>query len=352
MKCRLFANVLIMLVLAACWNSSVAPSREISTAPQIIEPHGESTPKLSSPTSSVNPTKPESKRQIRYAHFQDEQHGYIVTSGQKQTSDGWHWADHMLFYTEDGGEHWTERSRLLMTDINSITFSNLEHGWIGATDGLYRTHDGGKTWTKMDVSGIMQVNRVQVFDPSHLFLSGYKDKTGLWGSAALQSDTFIRTENGGQSWEPILSPCEKTNDNWRQILHFSTISSGEMVCNGEPATAMSERSYFQSMDSGKTWSLVSKPKIESGHANDLFFFDVKRGWLATNRGGLSETTDGGKTWTWIHPPVDVEYATSPQFFSEQSGVAIFGGYGDAALYRTKDNGKTWTKIYPSESKEN
>lgn len=134
-------------------------------------------------------------------------------------------------------------------------------------------------------------------------------------------------------------------------MHFATVSSGVMVCNGEPATALSERSYFQSTDAGKTWSLVNKPKIESGHANDLFFLDEKRGWLATERGGLSETTNGGKMWTWINPPTDVEYATAPQFFSEQSGIAIFGGYGDSELFKTKDNGKTWTKLYPSESGE-
>ena len=351
MKSRLIAIVLFVLVLAACENSPITPSREVSTAPATTKPRGESTPVISSPTPFVIPGKPESKRQIRYAHFLDEKHGYIVTSGQKQASDGWHWANRILLYTEDGGKHWMDRSSLLMTDINSIAFSDIEHGWIGATDGLYQTNDGGKTWGKMEVSGIQQVNRVQAFDQSHLYLSGYKDKTGLWGSSTLQNDTFLRTENGGQSWGHILSPCEKTNDNWRQILHFATVSSGVMVCNGEPATAMSERSYFQSTDAGKTWSLVNKPKIESGHANDLFFLDEKRGWLATQRGGLSETTDGGKTWTWINPPTDVEYATAPQFFSEQSGIAIFGGYGDSELFKTKDNGKTWTKLYPSESGE-
>ncbi|KRF09912.1 WD40/YVTN/BNR-like repeat-containing protein [Paenibacillus sp. Soil787] len=275
LKSRLISIVLLILVLTACKNLPVTTTNEVSTVPATTKPPGEDTSVVFSSTHPLThaPTKPETKRQIRYAHFLDETHGYIVTSGQKQASDGWHWADHKLLYTDDGGTHWADRSSLLVTDINSITFSDLEHGWIGATDGLYHTIDDGKTWAKLSVSGMQQVNRVQAFDQRHLFLSGYKDKTGLWGSATLQNDTFLRTENGGQSWEPVLSPCEKTNDNGRQILHFATVSSGVMVCNGEPATAMSERSYFQSTDAGKTWSLVNKPKIESGHVEDLFFLD-------------------------------------------------------------------------------
>jgi photosystem II stability/assembly factor-like uncharacterized protein len=112
---------------------------------------------------------------------------------------------------------------------------------------------------------------------------------------------------------------------------------------------MSERIYFSTSDAGKTWSLVNKPKIESGHAIDLFFLDEKQGWLATERGGMSYTKDGGKTWTWINPPTDVEYADAPQFFSKHNGIVIFGGYGDTALYRTKDGAKTWIKLYPSDS---
>ena len=57
-----------------------------------------------------------------------------------------------LFYTEDGGETWQERTLPLGGAVN---FQDAEHGWTAggpAGDQLYFTGDGGRSWERPELN--------------------------------------------------------------------------------------------------------------------------------------------------------------------------------------------------------
>ena len=83
---------------------------------------------------------------IRFFDFINESHGWAVVSKQKPAETGWHWSDHQLLQTKDGGENWTEVAKLNFRDITHLDFINEKKGWIGTPGGLFVTDDGGVHW--------------------------------------------------------------------------------------------------------------------------------------------------------------------------------------------------------------
>lgn len=89
------------------------------------------------------------------------------------------------------------------------------------------------------------------------------------------------------------------------------------------------------------------------------FFDQKNGWIATHEGSVYRTTDGGKEWHRIKPPIPKEAYISSFFFTDVSNGWLACGLNSSDvlepqgnkvwLYRTKDGGHSWSLHYQNEA---
>ena len=72
--------------------------------------------------------------------------------------------------------------------------------------------------------------------------------------------------------------------------------------------------------------------------NTAYFLDTKRGWVAGDRGFLSRTDDGGRTW--VKQTVDTQDAINDIYFrSKEDGFLLAGN----AIFITSDSGEHWTE---------
>lgn len=84
-----------------------------------------------------------------------------------------------LYYTENGGANWYERSfsGAGTGTVNDIKFLNVTYGFMVRTDGsnvghLYRTTDGGFTWTEITTPTNAGLSNVVICDAWTVFASG------------------------------------------------------------------------------------------------------------------------------------------------------------------------------------
>lgn len=67
-------------------------------------------------------------------------------------------------------------------------------------------------------------------------------------------------------------------------------------------------------------------------------------WVGGNHGFVGKTTDGGKTWQWMHPGNDSLDFRSLKAFDTQNAIVANAG-SPAFIFRTEDGGNHWKKVY-------
>jgi photosystem II stability/assembly factor-like uncharacterized protein len=105
--------------------------------------------------------------------------------------------------------------------------------------------------------------------------------------------------------------------------------------------------YFQSLDSGKTWSTVNTD-INCGGVNGVWLDPSGSTEYLSGSFGLCRSTDGGKTWIVSSPAplASVETLvldqTNPSLLYVGAAPAIPGGTG--GVFKSADGGQTWQAV--------
>lgn len=283
------------------------------------------------------------------------------------TEDGWLVGRIGIFKTSNGGKTWTKigpsiavsrnvgaSALSILTPIFRLDFIDADKGWVQRSDGLLKTNDGGLTWQLISVLETRQQKAFQSF-------SFIEERHG-W---ALDIDGSIYyTDDGGESWSRQASiaagRAAKTvtaNECWivgsgGKLTHttdaggtWSTLFVGTdedlldvAVVDGRFLFVNSSRSVYQSLDSGKTWTLALRPGLGSPVINSVRFANPSMGWVVGDRGMILHTSDGGKTWSAQKSGV----RTALKRISVIDGRAAWI-IGDALMLKTVDGGKNWRR---------
>jgi len=211
-----------------------------------------------------------------------------------------------LFISSDSGESWTESTlafpggQLYFIDENNgYLLSDLGVGAGSQWVALYHTSDGGLTWeqrfshepgTESDLPGSGIKNGMTFID----------DQNG-WITGSVPIDSYIylyRTRNGGVNWEKVLIYIPDS-------LSGSFLEAISVICPPSPGGNMLlipvrvlgtsdpyPLAFFQSLDSGETWSLLSS--VPDASRSD--FADSLSG-ISGGEQTLFVTSDGAQTWS-------------------------------------------------------
>ncbi len=245
-------------------------------------------------------------------------------------TSGGGWNGSSVYYSRDGGLHWTEASP--RRPNLGIQFATVRdgYGFEAGASGLkfLATSDGGLHWkVRSALPGQLQIDG---------FGFGPKGTGYLFASASgsTPSGEVLRTADGGRTWTVVFRSPQAAA--WQRGLDVSVISRDVVV-------ASDEKAVIASRDGGKTWrQTASLP----GYSSTTYFSNSNDGWAAAG-GELYRTQDGGRHWRSMgnlnpdnrQPPPEVISFAFPGSQSVWMGVAS----GNLALLRSQDGGTRWTE---------
>ncbi len=279
-----------------------------------------------------------------------------------------------LFQTSDGGSSWQVASpqNVAPRAVSAVYFLDLANAWLAASTPIsttgggisttittYSTGDGGQTWrpgTPFIVGG-GGPGSFSFVDPQHGWLL-----VSLGGAAGSEAVEILKTENGGQTWQPVSLTSGQSGQPVTGTLPFGCDKTG--IAFADTSTGWAAGScpggslfLYVTHDGGQTWQPqpLSPPP---GYAADLFsscqcavnppiFVSPRDGVFAlniyeANQGTyLYVTSDGGANWTARELPVS-QLLGEPDFWSPEDGVVTDG----QQLYLTGDGGQSWAQVGP------
>ncbi|MBC6698571.1 WD40/YVTN/BNR-like repeat-containing protein [Hymenobacter puniceus] len=147
--------------------------------------------------------------------------------------------------------------------------------------------------------------------------------TGFIGG---EKGALLSTTTAGASWQ------ELTDTALGDILqlHFSSPSTG---------LALTTTGLYRTTAAGRSWTRVKHLPL----ITDVQMLDASTGFLVGEKGLLSKTTDGGRTWRDyvfpVWPPVNTDFR-AVAFATEQVGLAV----GANQCFRTRNGGSTWESV--------
>jgi photosystem II stability/assembly factor-like uncharacterized protein len=235
--------------------------------------------------------------------------------------------DSGLFKTLDGGKHWAQTvltSRVTILVIDPIDTNILYADYRGVSKSI----DGGITWTQANTSLPQGTISALVIDP--------QNPATLY---VVNSSVVFKTTNGAATWSPSntgLSP----QGNYAPLA----------IDPRTPTTLYTGWSgaVFQSIDGGGRWIFIGGP---GAPVNGVPFGDVhsltvdpqtpSTLYAGSNGGGLSKSTDSGKTWATLTglPTTDVyRVALDPQ-----TSTTLYVTLGNG-VSKSVDGGGSWASV--------
>ena len=175
-----------------------------------------------------------------------------------------------------------------------------------------------------------------------------------------------KTENGGQSWNPMFDEQPLQNIGSIAVQQSNPnivwVGTGE----GNPRNSLNlGAGIFKSLDAGKTWKRMGLEKticihrvvIDPVNPNTVYAAAIGNPYAEHNDRGVFKTTDGGETWTKIlyvndttgcaelvmDPSNSNKLIASMWQFRRTPWDMTSGGAG-SGFYITIDGGKNWKKL--------
>lgn len=219
--------------------------------------------------------------------------------------------------------------------MDDIYFVTPEKGWVAAGSTIFKTNDGGLSWAN-------QFNQPGLYFRSIEFLDENR------GFAGTLDSIFLRTLDGGQTWEDISLNITPRPPGICGISHVGDVIYASGIWNG-PAFIL------KSLDGGDTWEYIDMSE-EVMALVEVHFDDADTGFATgqdENGGIILRTEDGGESWDKVYSSDETntwEWAWKLQRVTEDTLVVslerVFGPMG--VMLASYDNGATWvTKDIPT-----
>lgn len=226
-----------------------------------------------------------------------------------------------LFFSTDGGQNWSEIAALHGQSVQALAVAQPAMLVAGTLDGLYRSLDRGASWQRITPAQHPALKNFEslAIDPQdarilyagtwHLpwkTVDGGQSWTPLYQGMLDDSDIFslvIDQQNASTLYVSACSGIYQTNDggqHFRRLLglpHSATRAHFTRQAPRQPRTLFvgTTGGLWKSMDGGQHYRRITPPNFI---LNDLVFDprDAQRLLIATERGGVYASDDGGQSW--------------------------------------------------------
>src|SRR6267154_4783381 len=273
-------------------------------------------------------------------------------------------SDGELYRSKDGGKKWEIVPDLHGKSLRALSFaaSDPKTLVVGALDGIYRTRNGGHDWERISPENHAEIKNVEsiAIDP----LNPDVIYAGTWHLP-------WKTEDGGKTWHNIKKGVIDDSDVFSIVIDraqpanlfisacsgiYRSESAGEMFrkIQGIPYSARRTRmlqmdptdhnvvyagtteGLWKTTDAGATWKhmtgsniIINDVLIDPRHPSHVL--------LATDRGGVLSSDDGGVTFT----------ASNRGFTHRQAAALLVDRSNNAVLYAGVLNDKEFGGVFVS-----
>jgi len=223
--------------------------------------------------------------------------------------------------------------------------------WATAYDGINvnnpvqeftRTVNGGETWLSGTISGC------EGLAPSMIFaLNADIAYCPMYWVAGSNQKGIYSTADGGLSWNRQAGALFSDPASFPNVVHFFDNSNG--FCAGDPVGG--EYEIYITDNGGLTWNRVAADSIPNpvfGEVGVIGYYSAyaDNAWFGTNNGKVYRTTNKGKHWAASSSSlsgkfVDVEFADSLHGLAQDKNTNSQG-----ALSESFDGGISWTHVNP------
>ena len=258
--------------------------------------------------------------------YHKDQDGHTIDGDRPSTS--------MQARSLDGGQHWTIEKRTLGNqphiNFQPIDFTQPGFAALLRSGNFYYSQDRGKQWKGPIV--LPTFGRPGLLARTDYIVEGKHQLTAFIAaekeSGKEGQPLCIRTEDGGQTWQPIGWIGKQPPSNYGYAIMPATVALNEhsyltMIRRG--GVFDGERRWwiepFLSPDAGKSWYMLDQPRIDN----------------AGNPATLTRLFDGrlALAYGWRHAPYGIRAR-----LSDDNGQT----WGDELVLRT--DGRTWDLGYP------
>ena len=231
----------------------------------------------------------------------------------------------------------------------------LQRPDLSVGNGIYKSTDAGKTWVHLGLRDGQQIPALAIDprDPNHLYAAvlghpyGPNEERGVYAS-----------RNGGKTWERLLFIDANTgasdiamDPNNPEVLYASMWEAREGPWEFGNTYAGKHGGIFKSVDSGKTWTKLTKglPDVEQAYVA-IAPTDSRRLYATAAFGhevGIFRSDDAGENWSRIttdpRPANRIGGGDLPvPRVDPKDADTVYSA--SVVTWRSSDGAKTWTAL--------
>lgn len=282
-------------------------------------------------------------------------------------------ADGGIYQSSDAGKTWTTTADMAGESVRSLAASASDPKTVvaGTLKGVFGSADAGQHWRMISPPASTEIHEVQslAVDP----LDPLTIYAGTWHLP-------WKTTDGGVTWAPIkqgviddsdvfsiivdpvdpnivfASACsgiyksQDKGEKFKKIQGIPNSARRTLVLMQDPTHqnvvfAGTTEGLWRTEDSGTTWSRTTGPEVI---VNDVYIdpTDTQRILLATDRGGVLTSEDGGGTFAPSNRGFSARQITAVLSDAQHSGTVYAGLVNDkewGGVFVSADGGLTWTQ---------
>lgn len=233
-------------------------------------------------------------------------------------------SDGDLFRSQDAGKTWEIVADLHGKSLRALAIASANHRVLvaGALDGIYRSRDGGHNWERISPENHAEIKNIEsiAIDPQNADViyagtwhlpwktdDGGKNWHSIKKGVIDDSDVFTIAIDQAQPANLFISACsgiyrsETAGELFRKIQGIPYSARRTRMLKMDPADhnvvyAGTTEGLWKTTDSGATWKHMTGSNIV---INDVLIDprQPRRVLLATDRGGVLASDDGGASFT-------------------------------------------------------